>query len=209
MKLENFIQCLYNRGWENTHDAQHVSIKKLWEKLFPEEAELTKIIKDLEEKIEGLSVKEAPKKQYKLSKRSLSRLEGIDTTLLEILIVGIKYSPYDFGIPTDGGRRSDDDQNRMYLIGASQLDGYINKSYHQTGKAFDIYLYINGKASWDIDKLEKVAKHLIMIAKAFNVELTWGGDWNGNGIRVDKDKKESFLDGGHFQWSKSWKRLKP
>tara|TARA_R110002124_G_scaffold283449_2_gene459490 strand:- start:10917 stop:11336 length:420 start_codon:yes stop_codon:yes gene_type:complete len=138
---------------------------------------------------------------YRLSKRSLNRLEGVNPLLIAIIVEGIKNSPYDFGIPNHGGKRTAEEQNKLYKDKKSQRDGYNKKSYHQSGKAFDIFLYIDGKASWDKDKLEEVSKHLKTIATAYNVRLTWGGDWNNNGIRVDKDSQEHFFDGAHFQIS--------
>ena len=137
---------------------------------------------------------------YKLSKRSIGRLAGVNPLLIAIIVDSIKDSPYDFGIPQYGGVRTPEDQNYLYLKGVSQLDGYVKESYHQSGNAFDIYGYVNGKATWDKDILEDIAKHIIKIAKErYKVTLTWGGDWNNNNIRVDKDPNESFFDGAHFQ----------
>lgn len=139
---------------------------------------------------------------YKLSKRSLGRLEGVNPILINILKEGIKNSPYDFGIPLHGGKRTPEDQNYLFLIGKSEADGYIKKSKHQSGDAVDIYLYIDGKASWNRDKLQNVANHLQLIAKLkFGINLRWGADWDMDGIRVDKDKDERFFDGAHFEIS--------
>ena len=137
---------------------------------------------------------------YRLSKRSISRLAGINHKLLNIVEEAIKDSPYDFGIPQHGGLRTAEDQYGLYLRKVSKCDGYNKKSYHQSGNAFDIYLYIDGRASWDADKLEEVAKHIQKVAyDNFSTILRWGGDWDGDGIRVDKDKDESFFDGAHFE----------
>lgn len=137
---------------------------------------------------------------YKLSKRSLSRLEGINPVLLEIVKESIKNSPYDFGIPQFGGMRTPEDQHALYLRKLSKCDGYNKKSNHQSGNAFDIYLYIDGKASWSADKLEEVAKHIQRVAyDKFSSIIRWGGDWDQDGIRVDKDKDENFFDGAHFE----------
>jgi len=122
---------------------------------------------------------------YKLSSRSRSRLDGIDQVLIDIIEEGIKDSPFDFGIPQYGGLRTAEDQNKLYQQGRdlpgsiiTQVDGYIKKSYHQTGKAFDIYAYVDGKASWKEEHLTAIAEHLIQVAKeCFDVELTWGGSW--------------------------------
>lgn len=137
---------------------------------------------------------------YKLSKRSYSRLDGINAILIAILTESIKDSPYDFGIPRDGGMRTSKRQNELYKARRSQLDGYDKKSYHQSGKAFDIYGYVNGDATWDKDILESIARHIQRVAEdKFNVVLIWGGDWDNDGIRVDKDSNERFFDGAHFQ----------
>ena len=143
--------------------------------------------------------------KYQLSKRSLKRLLGINPLLLAIIIGAIENSPYDFGIPEHGGLRTPSEQRALYKKGWSQRDGYIKKSYHQSGYAIDIYPYINGKANYDYDILEKIANHIILFAKTkYNVDVIWGGDWNKNGIRVDKDPKENFFDGAHFQISKKY-----
>lgn len=125
---------------------------------------------------------------YKLSKRSLQRLEGIDPVLIEIVKEAIKESPYDFGVPGFGGLRTAEEQNGLYMKRVSKCDGYIKKSYHQTGKAFDIYAFVDGKASWNRNHLTKIARHIQKVAEEkFNIKLTWGGDWT------------SFKDMPHFQ----------
>jgi len=132
---------------------------------------------------------------YKLSKRSRERLNGIDSVLIEIIEEAIVNSPFDFGIPQYGGLRTAEDQNKLYQQGrdlpgsiVTNVDGYIKKSYHQTGKAFDIYAYVDGKASWKAEHLTAIAEHLKQVAKdCYGIELTWGGDWT------------KFKDMPHFQ----------
>jgi len=115
---------------------------------------------------------------YKLSKRSESRLEGINPILIAIVKEAIKESPFDFGIPNYGGLRTAEDQKDLFDRKLSKCDGYKNKSYHQTGKAFDIYAYVDGKASWNKIQLRLIARHIQKVAKdEFNVKLEWGGDW--------------------------------
>ena len=128
----------------------------------------------------------------RLSKRSKERIEGINPILKDILLEGIKTSPYDFGIPKYGGLRTDEEQIEMYAIGRTKelhkkkVTWTLN-SYHKTGNAFDIYAYVDGKASWDLKYLNPIARHLQRIAwDLYCVELHWGFDlW----------KK----DGAHFQ----------
>ena len=140
--------------------------------------------------------------KYKLSLRSLRRLTGVEAVLIAILTDAISHPdcPYDFGVPQHGGKRTAGEQNLLFQKGVSQKDGFVKLSYHQTGKAFDIYAFVNGKATWDPDILEALARHIMKVAKEkYNITLRWGGDWDADGIRVDKDSTESFFDGAHFE----------
>ena len=121
---------------------------------------------------------------FKLSKTSRQRLHGIKPELIAIIETAIKTSPIDFGIPQDGGLRSAYRQNEMYAQGRTKAgakitnaDGFKKLSRHQSGEAFDIYAFVDGKASWDIAHLTIIASHLIEVAKANGVELEWGGTW--------------------------------
>jgi peptidoglycan L-alanyl-D-glutamate endopeptidase CwlK len=152
--------------------------------------------------------------EYNLSKRSRSRLEGIHPFLIAIIEEGIKTSPEDFGIPMYGGLRTSNDQKKLYDKGrtveslekgekvVTYTDGIRKKSNHQIkstnyGHAFDIYIFdhITGRASWNVDRLSKVAIHLIKVSNriketnpAFkDMVLSWGGNWN------------RFKDYPHFQ----------
>lgn len=149
-------------------------------------------------------------KKNKLSKRSIERLNGVHSILIVIATEGVKDSPFDFGIPTDGGLRTDERQKELYALGRTTeqlikkgingIEGKPNErkvtwtlnSLHKkkkdgVGHAFDIYAYVDGKASWDLKYLEPIARHLQKVAKEkYNVDLQWGYDlW----------KK----DGAHFQ----------
>jgi peptidoglycan L-alanyl-D-glutamate endopeptidase CwlK len=125
---------------------------------------------------------------YKLSSRSRSRLDGINPVLIEIVEEAIKDSPFDFGIPQSGGLRTAEDQNKLFNQNVSKCDGYDKKSYHQSGNAFDIYAYVNGRASWETKHLKPIAEHILKVAdECFNIQLTWGGNW------------VNFKDLPHFQ----------
>lgn len=132
---------------------------------------------------------------YKLSDTSRKRLEGIKPILITIIEDAIKTSPIDFGIPQDGGLRSAARQNSMYAQGRTDMskpkitnaDGYKKISRHQSGEAFDIYAYVDGKASWNINHLTTIARHIQKVAKTHGIDLEWGGDWI------------SFKDYPHFQ----------
>ncbi len=152
--------------------------------------------------------------EYNLSNRSKTRLEGVHPFLVRVIEVGIKSSPEDFGIPMYGGLRTSADQRKLYDKGrtlesieagervVTYVDGERKESNHQIkvsgyGEAFDDYIYdhATGRASWNADRLESVARHLQKIAievskenhEWSNLRLEWGGDWT------------KFKDRPHFQ----------
>lgn len=130
---------------------------------------------------------------YKLSKRSLDRLDGVHPLLIELVQEAIKESPHDFGIPRDGGLRTTQRQQELYAIGrtiemgrkpVTKVDGVNRKSRHQMksdghGHAFDIYIYLadQKRASWDVDMLTEVAIHILKVAQRMEIALEWGGNW--------------------------------
>lgn len=128
--------------------------------------------------------------EYRLSKRSIMRLDKVNPLLIAIVVDSIRESPFDFGIPEYGGFRTAEEQNALYnkRPRVSYKDGYRNMSYHQTGNAFDIYAFVNGKATWEQKYYEPIARHIQKIAMdKYGTRLTWGGDWHG------------FKDLPHFQ----------
>jgi len=135
---------------------------------------------------------------YKLSNRSRERLNGVHPDLIALITYAIKDSPFDFGIPRDGGARTLERQKELYAIGRTkdlhkakvtwtlnskhriQEDGY--------GHAFDLYAYVNRKASWSSKHIDPIGKHILKCAKELDINIQWGVVING----VHKDK-------GHFQ----------
>ena len=140
---------------------------------------------------------------YKFSKKSLERIEGINPILITILKEAITDSPYDFGIPRDGGFRTYQRQAELYARGRTTneliekgivgIEGrpdksritWTLKSYHMTGNAIDIYCYFDGRANWDLKYLEPIARHLIEVASKHGVILNWGQDlWGKDGAHL-------------------------
>jgi len=124
---------------------------------------------------------------YEFSKTSLKRREGIDGRLIEILDLAITITKVDFGIPQYGGLRTIEDQKHLFLNKKSNADGVKKPSYHQSGKAVDVYAYVDGKASWEPEHLSMVACAVLQSAAILGYKLSWGGLWR------------SFVDRPHFQ----------
>jgi len=144
---------------------------------------------------------------YKFSNASIDRLNTVYGPLQALAYSVITNSPYDFGIPQYGGKRTTREQQDLFAKGLSKKDGVNSQSYHQSGMAIDVAIFENGKYSNDLDKYWELSKvfatqfNKLKELGAFpeNMYLRYGADWNGNGIRVDKDPAESFMDAVHFE----------
>ncbi len=124
---------------------------------------------------------------FKLGSNSLNNRAGVDPRLIDISDRAIQLSIIDFGIPSSGGLRTTKEQAALFTAGKSNADGRTNKSYHQTGRALDVYAYVDGKASWDKLHLALIASAMMQAANELGYKLEWGGLW------------KSFQDMPHFQ----------
>jgi peptidoglycan L-alanyl-D-glutamate endopeptidase CwlK len=126
---------------------------------------------------------------FKLGANSLNNRAGVDPRLIEISDRAIQISIIDFGHPQYSGLRTVEDQAKLFTAGKSMADGRTNKSFHQTGRALDVFA-INpetGKASWEKEHLAIVAVAFMQSANELGYKLEWGGLWTG------------FQDMPHFQ----------
>ena len=131
---------------------------------------------------------------FEFSTRSLLRLQGVDEELYKLIKLALSRSPIDFGIPEYGGLRTPEDQKKLFDKGLSKADGIIKKSYHQTGKAVDVFAFVNGKASWDEQHLALIAGVVLSCAKEVGLNITWGGTFGS--------KEFKGWDRPHFQIEK-------
>ena len=118
---------------------------------------------------------------FSFSRSSTENMAGVHNDLITIFTEAIKNSPIDFGVPSLGGLRTENQQRILFMGGSSKCDGFKNKSYHQTGNALDFYAYINGRASWDEVHLAIIAGVILATAKRLRKEgkvesvIKWGG----------------------------------
>lgn len=143
---------------------------------------------------------------FKLSNKSLSRLEGVDPKLVAVVKRAIEISDVDFTV-TEGLRPLA--TQRLYVKqGRSQT---LN-SKHLKGLAVDLAAYINGTISWDFDYYFKIADVMREAAIELNVRVKWGGAWRYlndypnskaayNEYIAERKRfgKKPFLDGVHFE----------
>ncbi len=114
-------------------------------------------------------------------------MSGVNYQIIEVAKLALAISSIDFGIPRHGGLRTSEEQQQLFNDKASQLDGTIKKSYHQSGMALDVFADVDGKASWDECHLTIIADAMLEAANRLSVNMRWGGHWT------------NFRDMPHFE----------
>jgi peptidoglycan L-alanyl-D-glutamate endopeptidase CwlK len=146
---------------------------------------------------------------FKLSKRSLNNLQGVDERLVEVVKIAIEVTRVDFGVIE--GLRTVERQRELVASGASQT----MESKHISGRAVDLMAYIGSRASWELNLYDDIADAMKIGAMEVGVKVRWGGAWNVPDIRdwdgsmqdamdhyIDTRRSQGrrpFIDGPHFE----------
>ena len=108
---------------------------------------------------------------YKLGKRSLSKLEGIDERMASVVRYAIGVTKQEFSVIC--GLRTIEEQKALVAKGASQT----MKSKHLEGKAVDLMAYVNGRACWELNVYDDIADAMKQAAIQVGVPICWGAAW--------------------------------
>lgn len=127
------------------------------------------------------------KMSFKLSETSINNLAVVDCRIYKIINLALTISVIDFGVPKHGGFRTKIIQKKLFDKGLSKCDGTKIKSKHQLSIAFDVFAYVDGKASWDRYHLTQVAASILQASSMLGYSLEWGGLW------------KKFTDMPHFE----------
>ena len=147
---------------------------------------------------------------YKLSQRSLDRLEGLDERLIAVVTSAIHHSKIDFGVIC--GMRTLEEQRALVEKGASQT----MKSKHLDGHAVDLIAYIGSRGSWELNLYDEIADAMAEAAREVDVPVRWGAAWTISNIAqfhggtmedamnsyIDERRTQGrrpFIDGPHFE----------
>ena len=146
---------------------------------------------------------------YKLSKRSLARLEGVDEKMIRVVKTAITFSTVDFGVIQ--GLRTIEEQRELVAKGASQT----TKSKHLDGLAVDLMAYVGSRGSWELSLYDNIADAMKLAAIEEDVAIRWGAAWQIPDIRewdgtmqdamdnyIDLRRSQGrrpFIDGPHFE----------
>ena len=146
---------------------------------------------------------------FKLSTRSLGKLEGVDSRLIDVVERAIELTKVDFGVIY--GMRTLEEQEKLVAAGKSQT----MKSNHLIGKAVDLMAYVDGKGVWELNVYDDLCDAMKEAAKELGVAIKWGAAWSEGDIRtysgtaedammkyIDLRRSEGrrpFIDGPHFE----------
>tara|TARA_B100000941_G_scaffold264283_1_gene218156 strand:- start:4806 stop:5258 length:453 start_codon:yes stop_codon:yes gene_type:complete len=146
---------------------------------------------------------------FKLSKRSMSRLEGVNPKLVKVVTTAITMSKIDFGVIC--GLRTIEEQRELVAKGASQT----MKSKHLEGNAVDLMAYIGSRGSWEMNLYDDIADAMKIAADEHDTQIRWGAAWHITDLRewdssmqdamneyIDLRRSQGrrpFIDGPHFE----------
>jgi len=129
---------------------------------------------------------------FRLSTRSMSRLEGINPDLITVVTEAIKLTNVDFGVTC--GMRTVEEQEKLVASGASQT----MKSKHLEGRAVDLVAYVGSSVTWQLNMYDDLADAMAAAARKLNVPIKWGAAWSvGNIAEWDgtmEDAMNSYVD---------------
>jgi hypothetical protein len=146
---------------------------------------------------------------FKLSKTSISRLEGVERDLVKVVLDAIKYTKVDFGVTC--GLRTLSQQKKLYESGRSQT----MKSKHLEGKAVDLVAYDGPDVVWELNLYDEICDAMGTAARIHRVPIKWGAAWSEGDIQMYQSTAEDamkayiklrsdqgrrpFIDAPHFE----------
>jgi peptidoglycan L-alanyl-D-glutamate endopeptidase CwlK len=146
---------------------------------------------------------------FQLSSRSLSKLEGVNEYLVEVVKDAIRLTKVDFGVTY--GLRTLEEQKRLVAEGRSQT----MKSKHLEGRAVDLVAYFGSDISWELNVYDDICDAMAEAARKQGVAIKWGAAWSEGDIReyagtaeeamnayIDLRRSQGrrpFIDAPHFE----------
>ena len=151
---------------------------------------------------------------FKLSNRSLGKLEGVSNDLVETVKKAIELTSVDFGVIY--GVRSEAEQKKLFDSGRSQTMASKHLLQNDgTAHAVDLMAYQDGQPCWEIAVYDEIADAMKEAAVREGVKIRWGAAWHIDDFRdwegtaeeamnayIDLRRSQSrrpFIDGPHFE----------
>ncbi len=125
---------------------------------------------------------------FRLSTRSMSRLEGINPDIIRVVTEAIKLTKVDFGVTC--GMRTVEEQEKLVASGASQT----MKSKHLEGRAVDLVAYVGSSVTWQLNMYDDIADAMAEASRKLDVPLKWGAAWSVGDIAEWKGSMEEAMN---------------
>ena len=129
---------------------------------------------------------------FKLSSRSLQKLEGVDSELVAVVYEAIGLTKIDFGVTY--GLRTLEEQEQLVKAGRSQT----MKSKHLEGRAVDLVAYFGSGISWELNVYDDICDAMAEAARNNDVAIKWGAAWSEGDIRkyhgTAEDAMNAYID---------------
>ena len=151
---------------------------------------------------------------FRLSQRSMDRLEGVHPDMTAVVERAIKLSKVDFGVTQ--GVRTLEEQKANVAAGRSQTmrskhllqdDGFSH--------AVDVVAYVGPDVSWELNLYDDICDAFKEAAKEVGCSIKWGAAWSEGDIRTYSGTSEDammayvdlrrsqgrrpFIDAPHFE----------
>ena len=151
---------------------------------------------------------------FRLSQRSLDRLEGVHPDMTAVVERAIQLTDVDFGVTQ--GVRTLDEQKANVAAGRSQTmaskhllqdDGFSH--------AVDVVAYVGSDVSWELNLYDNICDAFKKAAEEVGCSIKWGAAWSEGDIRsypgsaedammayVDLRRSQGrrpFIDAPHFE----------
>ena len=125
---------------------------------------------------------------FKLSERSLRKLEGVEKDLVNVVLEAIKLTKVDFGVTY--GLRTLEQQKELFNSGRSQT----MKSKHLDGRAVDVVAYFGSDISWELNVYDDICDAFAEAARRVSIPVKWGAAWSEGDIRMYQGTAEDAMN---------------
>ena len=125
---------------------------------------------------------------FKLSARSIGKLEGVEKDLVNVVLEAINLTKVDFGVTF--GMRTLEEQQKLYDSGRSQT----MKSKHLDGRAVDLVAYFGSDISWELNVYDDICDAMAEAARRNTVAIKWGAAWSEGDIRMYSGSAEDSMN---------------
>lgn len=153
---------------------------------------------------------------FKLSKKSLNRLDGVNPKLVNVVKRAIQLTKVDFAVTQ--GLRTIEQQKEYVRTGKSKtMNSFHLPQADGFSHAVDVVAYIGPDISWELNLYDDIADAFAEAAREQQVSIRWGAAWtipditlwNGSmeeammsyiDLRREQGRRP-FIDAPHFELS--------